>query len=58
MAALSDTLKLLSLGVARWLPVRAAPRRREDLAAQTRDRLIVVMCGVAAMFAIIQGRLV
>ena len=58
MAALLENLKSLRVDIARWLPTRAAPKHREDLAAQTRDRLIVVMCGVAAMFAIIQGRLV
>ncbi|EFL90848.1 penicillin-binding protein 2 [Ahrensia sp. R2A130] len=58
MTVVLKTLKSIRVTAARWLPVRAAPRRREDLATQTRDRLIVVMCGVVAVFSIIQGRLV
>lgn len=30
----------------------------EELASQTRDRIVVMMCGVVALFAIIQGRLI
>ncbi len=29
-----------------------------DLSSQTRDRIVVLMCGIAAMFMIIEGRLV
>ena len=42
--------------VARRLSRPAAPG--DDLASQTRDRIVIVMFGIAMMFLVIQGRLV
>lgn len=54
MASMLSTIGRLLRAVT--TPTAATPT--SDLAAQTRDRIVVVICGIAAMFVIIEARLI